>query len=176
MTSASIASRIAIYGQSAGANLAAAAALKTRDLRGPELCMQVLVYPVVDADFTRPSYVEWGDGPGLTRAQMQWYWDCYAPEAARNDPYVSPLHAATLAGLPPALVVTAGGDPLQSEGQAYAERLEADGVDVVHSLYDGMHHGFMNLTQVFPKAQLAFDEVVRELRRAFAMCDVIGGS
>jgi acetyl esterase len=139
----------------------------TRDRGGPPLCLQVPVYPVIDADFTRPSYVEWGDGPGLTRAMMEWYWDHYVDPDDRSNPYVSPLCADSLADVAPAFVVTAEADPLQSEGEAYADRLRADGVAVTHRMYPGMHHGFMNLTQMFPKAKQAFDDVVAALTTAF---------
>jgi acetyl esterase len=163
--------KIAAYGQSAGGNLVAALSLMTRDRSGPRLRLQIPVYPVIDADFDRPSYREWGDGPGLTREQMAWYWDSYVDSNDRKNPYVSPLHAETLAGVAPALVITAEADPLQSEGEAYAERLRADGVEVTHHMYPGMHHGFMNLTKLFPKAQQAFDEVALALRTCFATED-----
>lgn len=159
--------RIAAYGQSAGGNLVAALALMTRDRSGPALRFQIPVYPVIDADFERPSYLEWGSGPGLTREQMEWYWDNYVDPADRTNPYVSPLHASTLAGVAPALVITAEADPLQSEGEEYARRLKADGVEVVHHMYPGMHHGFLNLTAMFPKAQEAFDEIVATLCACF---------
>lgn len=159
--------RIAAYGQSAGGNLVAALALMTRDRGGPPLKFQVPVYPVIDADFERPSYQEWGDGPGLTRKQMQWYWDSYVDPPDRSNPYVSPLHATTFSGVAAALVITAEVDPLQSEGEEYARRLTADGVDAVHHMYPGMHHGFLNLTAMFPKAQHAFDEIVAALRQRF---------
>ena len=122
------ADRLAVYGQSAGGNLAAVVSLMTRDRGGPGIVLQVPVYPVIDADFCRPSYLEWGDGPGLTREQMEWFWDNYIGDGDRRDPYVSPLHAESLAGVAPALVVTAEADPLCSEGRAYADRLRADGV------------------------------------------------
>jgi acetyl esterase len=147
----------------------AALALMTRDRSGPSLRSQVLAYPVIDADFDRGSYKEWGDGPGLTRSQMEWFWDNYVDAADRHNPYVSPLYAETFAGVAPALVITAEADPLQDEGEAYAQRLHDDGIPVVHTMYPGMHHGFLNLTQLFPKAQEAFDEVVASLRSSFGI-------
>ena len=161
------AERLAVYGQSAGGNLAAVVSLMTRDRGGPEILLQVPVYPVIDSDFSRPSYLEWGDGPGLTREQMEWFWDHYVGNGDRHDPYVSPIHAETLAGVAPALVVTAEADPLCSEGRAYADRLCSDGVQVTYSQYSGMHHGFIALTQLFPKAAQALGEVVRALCTAF---------
>jgi acetyl esterase len=163
------AGRIAVYGQSAGGNLVAALALVTRDRSGPALALQIPVYPVLDSNFNSPSYLEWGSGPGLTREQMEWYWDHYVDPADRVNPYVSPIHAESLAGVAPALVITAEADVLQHEGQAYAERLRADGVVVVHTMYPGMHHGFLNLTQLFPKAQAAFDQIVTALRLCFGV-------
>jgi acetyl esterase len=160
--------RIGAYGQSAGGNLVACLAVMARDRGGPGLSFQVPIYPVVDADFDRPSYQEWANGPGLKRAQMQWYWDAYVAEAERRNPYVAPLHAESLAGLAPALVVTAEAEPLRSEGEAYAARLHDDGVDVRLITGPGLHHGFMNVMHLFPKAQLVFDEVVAEMRARFA--------
>ena len=160
------AKQLAVYGQSAGGNLAAAVSVMTRDRGGPDILLQVPVYPVIDSDFSRPSYLEWGDGPGH-REQMEWFWDHYVGNGDRHDPYVSPIYATTLAGVAPALVVTAEADPLCSEGRAYADRLRSDGVQVTYSQYSGMHHGFIALTQLFPKAAQAMDEVVRALRTAF---------
>lgn len=161
--------RIAAYGQSAGGNLVAALAQMTRDRGGPPLLYQIPVYPVIDADFERPSYKEWGSGPGLTREQMEWYWDQYVDVVDRRHPYVAPLHAPSLAGVAPALVITAEVDPLQNEGEEYAHRLRDEGVEVTHHMYPGMHHGFLNLTQMFPKAQQAFDEIVAVLRARFGI-------
>ena len=161
--------RIAAYGQSAGGNLVACLAVMDRDRGGPRLCFQVPVYPVIDANFERPSYKEWGDGPGLTREQMEWYWDLYVDEADRHHPYVAPLHAETLAGVAPALVITAEADPLQSEGEEYALRLREDGVDATHVMATGLHHGFLNVMQRFPKAQQVFDVIVATLRARFAL-------
>ena len=160
--------RIAAYGQSAGGNLVACLAVMARDHGEPQLCFQVPVYPVIDADFDRSSYQEWAEGPGLTRDQMKWYWDAYVDESQRQNPYVAPLHAKSLAGLAPALVITAEADPLRSEGQAYAERLSEDGVEVRSLTAPGLQHGFMNVLQLFPKAQLVFDDVVTTLRERFA--------
>lgn len=161
--------RIAAYGQSAGGNLVACLAVMTRDRSGPELCFQLPVYPVIDADFDRPSYIEWIDGPGLTREQMQWYWDAYVDESDRRHPYVAPLHAASLSGSAPALVITAEADPLRSEGEEYARKLRADGVEVRLVMADGLHHGFMNVVHMFPKAQLVFERVVASLRDCFGL-------
>ena len=117
--------RLAIGGDSAGGNLAAAVALWARDNGGPKLLMQLLAYPVTDAVARTESYRHFEDGYGLNAVTMEWFFDHYTPEKAnRGDWRVSPLRAASLAGLPPALVVTAGYDPLRDEGRAYAWRLQ----------------------------------------------------
>jgi acetyl esterase len=134
---------LAIAGDSAGANLATVVA---RRLRGRvELCMQGLIYPVTGCDFDRPSYRALSDGMPLSRADMIWFFDHYAPAASRADPDISPLHAADLAGLPPAHLVTAQYDVLRDEGEAYAAALAAAGVPVTHRRIDGLTHGFARL-------------------------------
>ena len=136
--------RMAIAGDSAGGNLAAAAALRLRDAGGPPLRGQLLIYPVTD--YHTPgtaSYRENADGYGLTRDTMVWFWNHYLADAAdAANPLASPLRAASLAGLPAALVVTAEFDPLRDEGEAYACRLEDAGVPVQCTRYTGMIHPF----------------------------------
>lgn len=137
--------RIAVGGDSAGGNLAAVAALMARDRRGPALAAQILLYPVIAADFETDSYQKYFEGFYNTRAAMRWYWDQYVPRAEdRAHPYASPIQG-NLAGLPPAVVVTAGHDPLRDEGQAYAEALAGAGVDVRYRCHDGAIHGFMTM-------------------------------
>lgn len=146
-----------VMGDSAGGNLAAAVALKARDEGGPEIALQVLVYPVTDADFSRPSYAELGGGNyQLMTDTMRWFWDHYAPEEAqRRDPLAAPLHAPDLAGLPPAIVVIAGCDPLRDEGLAYAERLREAGVPVAVDMHDDMIHGFFTMVDLISPANAA---------------------
>jgi hypothetical protein len=123
--------RLAVGGDSAGGNLAAAVTLRARDERGPSLRYQVLVYPVTNHDFGTFSYKENGDDYLLTREMMQWFWNHYLNSAAEGrQPLASPLAAGDLAGLPPALVLTAEFDPLRDEGEAYATRLKDAGVRV----------------------------------------------
>jgi acetyl esterase/lipase len=161
--------RLAVAGDSAGGNLAAVTALMARDRGGPALRFQLLVYPVTDCDFDRPSYRENAEGYLLERADMQWFWDHYVPDRGeRTHPYASPLRAESLADLPPALVMTAGYDPLRDEGAAYAERLRADGVVVEHARYDGMIHGFVQLVQFFDESRRAVDRAAAALRNALA--------
>ena len=163
------ASRLAVTGGSAGGNRAAVVALMARDRGGPALIHQALVYPVIERDYTTKSYLDNGDGPLLTRAGMQWFWNHYMrSDADAEHPYAAPIKADDLSGLPPAHVVTAEYDPLRDEGAAYAERLRQAGVPTVHKDYPGMVHGFFNMWHVVDKADKAVEDVCRELRRAFA--------
>ncbi len=166
-------SRIAIGGASAGGNLAAAVALKARDVGTPPLVLQWLIYPVIDSSMTTASYDSNADGYGLTRAAMQWYWDVYVPDAAqRTNPYASPMAAANLEGLPPALVQTAEFDPLCDEGEAYARAMQAAGVPVTLKRYDGMIHGFISNHGEFDQAKQCLIESATALRAAFASTPV----
>ena len=160
--------RLAVCGDSAGGNLAAAAALMARDRGGPALALQVLVYPITDCDFERPSYKQNAEGYMLTAESMRFYWDQYVPNAAdRTQPYVSPMRAASHANLAPALVITAEYDPLRDEGEAYAQVLAAAGVPVTQSRYPGMIHAFFRFTNSVDAARAAVTEVVAALRKAW---------
>ena len=141
--------RIGVGGFSAGGNLAAAVALLSRDRAGPPIAFQLLVSPSLDPGCDSSSMREFADGPVMTQADQRWFWDLYlrGPEDA-NDPYASPLAAQDLRRLPPAFVVTAGCDPVCAEGEAYAERLRAAGVEVVARRYDGMPHGFQGIASL----------------------------
>lgn len=135
--------RLCVAGDSAGGNLAAAVALAARDRQGPAIAAQLLLYPVVDFDFTTPSYEENKEGYLLTRGSMQWFWAHYlGAMALGSDPFLCPGRATDLGGLPPAYVATCELDPLRDEGEAYARRLAAAGVPVVAQRFDGMIHGF----------------------------------
>jgi len=137
--------RVAVGGDSAGGNLAAVTALMARDRSGPALAAQLLLYPVLAADFDTESYRLFGRGYYNPRPAMQWYWDQYVPSKAdRVHPYAVPLHAE-LHDLPPAVVVIAGHDPLRDEALAYAAELDAAGVRVVRAQFDGAIHGFMTM-------------------------------
>ncbi|MGQ7937573.1 alpha/beta hydrolase [Paraburkholderia sp. D1E] len=148
-------SRIVVAGDSAGANLAAVTALRVRDVGGPELRAQVLVYPVTDYH-TPPtrSYIDNQTGYSLTRAAMIRFWrDYLLDEHDAAHPHASPLRAVSLSGLPPALVVTAEFDPLRDEGEAYAHRLLDAGVPVTLRRYDGLIHGFFRMGLACARAQ-----------------------
>src|SRR5215218_6932271 len=131
-----------VAGDSAGGCLAALVAQRSREA-GPEIALQVLVYPVTDCDLDRDSYRDPDNQLIIGRAAMRWFWDHYAPDpSVRSRPDASPLRARSLAGLPPAAVLTAQYDVLRDEGEAYAERLAQDGVRVEHERFDAQMHGF----------------------------------
>ncbi|CAJ1510990.1 alpha/beta hydrolase [[Mycobacterium] burgundiense] len=139
-------STVLVGGDSAGGNLAAVTALMARDRGGPALAGQLLLYPVIAADFDTESYRLFGEGFYNPRPALQWYWDQYVPTIAdRTHPYASPLHAADLSGLPPAVTVVAGHDPLRDEGLAYAEALRKAGVPTTAHYFEGGVHGFMTM-------------------------------
>jgi len=161
--------RIAVGGDSAGGNLAAVVALMARDRGGPKLAFQLLVYPATDTDFETRSYRENSEGYFLSRADMVWFWNHYAPrDEDRRNPYAAPLRAASLRGLPPALVITAEFDPLCDDGNAYAARLREDGVPVRLSQQDGLIHGFFQMGAVIDRGRASVDEGSRALKDAFA--------
>ncbi len=161
-------SRIAVGGDSAGSNLAAAVSLMARDRGGPALTFQLLVYPVTERNFTTVSYQQNAEGYLLSRAGMEWYWDHYLDDAAQAlNPYAAPLQAKDFSNLPAALVITAEFDPLCDEGEAYAQRLQAAGVATTCSRYDGMIHGFFGMSAVLDKGKQAIDQAAAALRKAF---------
>jgi acetyl esterase len=138
--------RLLVAGDSAGGNLAAVTALLARDRGRPAITGQVLVYPTMAADFDTASYRRFGMGYYNTATAMAWYWDQYVPNSAnRSHPTASPLRA-DLTGLPPAVVITAGYDPLCSEGDAYAKALSDSAVTTIHRQYPGAIHGFMTMS------------------------------
>lgn len=157
--------RIGVAGDSAGGNLAAVVSLDTRaDAVRPKA--QLLFYPALDMTLSSPSIDSLARGYMLERASIQWYLDQYLlPEHDRRDPRASPLFAPELAGSPPAVVVTAGFDPLRDEGDAFAERLRAAGATVVHRSYPSMIHGFFCMTGALTGARAASLEATRELGR-----------
>jgi acetyl esterase len=161
--------RLAVGGDSAGGNLATVTALMARDRGGPALALQLLIYPVTHHAFDTASYRDCADGYLLTREAMRWFWSHYLarPEDGRQ-PYASPLLAPSLAGLPPALVLTAEYDPLRDEGEAYAARLREAGVSVTLTRYSGMVHGFIRWINLADRSRAALDEMAAALRKAFA--------
>lgn len=163
------ATRLAVGGDSAGGNLAAVVPLMALERQGPELCFQLLIYPVTDCAFDTLSYRENAEGYFLTRDHMKWFWRQYLKDPGDGaHPHASPLRAETLAGLPPALCITAEFDPLRDEGEAYATRLREVGVSVTTSRYDGMFHGFFGMGAVLDRAGDAVEEACAALRSAYA--------
>jgi acetyl esterase len=162
------ADRIAVMGDSAGGNLAAAVCLLAREA-GPVVDAQVLLYPVLDLTFDRPSVGRFAQGPVLTRADMLVFRDNYlGPGGDPTDPACSPLLTPDLGGLPPTLVVTAALDPLHDDGADYAGRLAAAGVTVRHTDHARAVHGFLSFPGVCRAATDALDEVCEELRLRLA--------
>lgn len=162
------ASRIAVGGDSAGGNLAAVACLMARDRGGPNLAFQLMIYPVIDYEDERPSMSEYAEDHLLTRAAMSYFWNQYvsSPEQARH-PYASPIRAESLAGLPPAMVITAECDPIRDQGEAYARRLEEAGIPVVLRRYEGAIHAFFQMGAVIEAGKQAVADAADALRAAF---------
>jgi acetyl esterase len=159
---------VAIGGDSAGANLAAVVSQLAK-LRGDPLpVLQLLIYPVVDSTRDAPSFEAFADGFMLTRADIHWFRDAYLGATDRSDPRVSPLLAPDLSGLPPAIVVSAGFDPLRDEGEAYARALEAAGNRVLLRRFPQLVHGFINMSAVSPSAREAMRELTQLTREALA--------
>jgi acetyl esterase len=161
--------RIAVGGDSAGGNLAAAVALMAADRGAPTLAYQLLIYPVTNYAFDTPSYRENADGYLLTRDSMQWFWGHYlANENDGQNAYASPMRARDCRRVPAALVITAEFDPLRDEGEAYAARLREASVPVDVKRYNGMIHGFFSLGQVLDQGKKAMADAAAGLRAAFA--------
>jgi acetyl esterase/lipase len=157
--------RIAVAGDSAGGNLAAAVGLLARDGGGPLPAMQALIYPIADAIGGQRSREEFAKGFLLSKADMDWYERHYLPPGSDHaDPRVSVLRAENLSGLPPAYVATAGFDPLRDEGEAYAERMRDAGVPVALRRHPGLTHSFANMTAISPTARAAMLELTAALR------------
>ncbi len=156
--------RIAVAGDSAGGNLAAVVAQQARDTGGPALAAQLLIYPGTDFETRYPSEEENGEGYFLTREDMIWFADHYTGDADRTDPRLSPLRATDLSGLPAAVVAVGEFDPLHDQVEAYADALERAGVPVVRRRYDGLIHGFFDLTALSPACDGAVAEMCADLR------------
>ncbi len=164
------ASRLAVAGDSAGGNLAAAVAIRARDEGGPVLRHQFLAYPVTANDFANSSYAQNGDGRYfLSTAAMRWFWQQYLGSGTTGHvPLASVLGTPDLSGLPPATVITAEYDPLRDEGMAYATRLADAGVTVDAVAAPGMIHGFLSMFQAVPGALQWMERAGRGLRESLA--------
>ncbi|EPH0541138.1 alpha/beta hydrolase [Serratia marcescens] len=153
------AKRLAVGGDSAGGNLAAAVALLARDRGGPHIERQLLLYPALSREMTTKSYCEFAEGYFLTRDAMVFCWQQYL--AQRRDPGAEPLHAATLRGLPPATILSCEYDPLRDEAEQYAQRLREAGVPVRCERLPGMVHACIHMLGLTPAARRLF-ELARE--------------
>ncbi len=155
---------IFVGGDSAGGNLAAAMTIAFRD--GPlQLRGQLLLYPCVDVDFQRPSYISEAQAPYLKAAEMIWFWNQYCPDAdQRRNPLAVPIRCENLSGLPPAFVVVAEHDPLRDDGHVYAERLKAAGVAVTFRPGLGLIHGFVRARALCDAAQAEHEAMTQWLR------------
>lgn len=145
--------KIAVAGDSAGGNLSAVVALKARDMGAPAIAAQIMYYPATDlTEAQYDSKAKFGDGYGLSRAAGKKFEQAYSANISdRKDPYFSPFYAANLTGLPPALIATAGFDPLTDSGKAYAARLRQSGVPTTELHYPDMVHGFMSIKFFSPR-------------------------
>jgi acetyl esterase len=161
--------RIAVGGDSAGGNLSAVVSQMARDTGAPDLVFQLLIYPAVAKLDGFPSYFENSENHFMTRESAVWFYEQYiAQNTNLSDPKLFPLYAESLANLPPALVITAEYDVLCDEGEAYAHKLEASGVAVTLTRYDGMIHPFYSLGGVLPQAKVAIAQSANALKQAFA--------
>lgn len=163
------AERLAVVGDSAGGALAAAVALAARDRRGPAICAQVLLYPGLDRDMSVASIAAMPDAPLLTRDDIEYMHALADGDAGPpTDPYQVPAYATDLSGLPPAIVVTGGCDPIRDWGERYADRLRDAGVQTTVTRYPGMYHGFLMRSDATARGRLALAEVGALLRAKFA--------
>jgi len=157
-------SRFAFAGDSSGGNLVAALTLRLRASRATQPALQLLLYPALDAACSRASYREFATGYNLAGAQMAWYWDVYRASTAAKTPELSPLAAADLAGLPPAVIAIAEADVLRDDGLDYARSLEKAGVPVRLVTCEGMIHGFLRWTGAVRAARRWMDEIAAAAR------------
>lgn len=159
-------SKVAVGGESAGGNLAALVSIMARDKQAPMPVHQLLIYPLTDNDFNTPSYQANAKAKPLNKAMMQWFFKHYLRPEDMNE-HALPMKASSLKGLPPATVITAEIDPLRSEGLAYAERLEEDGVEVKYQDYLEVTHEFFGMSAVVPQARQAQEFAIAELKKSF---------
>ncbi len=162
------AGRLAVVGDSAGGSLAAAVALAARDGGGPQIFAQVLMYPGLDRDMSAPSITSLADTPMLARDDIAYMHALVDGDLGPpRDPYLVPAYATDLSGLPPAIVVTAGCDPIQDWGERYAARLRDAGVQTTVTRYPGMYHGFLMRSDATARGRLAIAEIGALLQAKF---------
>ena len=162
--SADAATPIALAGDSAGAHLAAVTAITARDEGSFHIALQALIYPCIEPTYTTDSYERFAAGPGLTRTDMQWYWQQFVGnDHGANDYRVAPSRAASHAGLPPAYVVTAGRDPLHDEGVDYVKTLSRAAISTQHDNFDSLPHGFLRMAKYSAATDAAIARVNRRI-------------
>ena len=155
---------IGVGGDSAGGNLAAAVAIKARDLNLIKLAFQLLIYPCNDNKMDYESAEKFSENYGLTTKAMKWFWQQYLPEkTSESDPYAVPKVAKSLTGVAPALIYTAEFDPLVDDGKNYYEKLKNDLVHCVYKEYFGQIHGFFNLSGITNDAELLYSDISNEI-------------
>jgi acetyl esterase/lipase len=162
---------LAVVGNSVGGNMTASVVLMAKEKKGPAIKLQVMLWPVTDANFETGSYKELGEGRFLSRNMMIWFWDNYLPDQkTRKEIYASPLQASLeqLKGLPPALVQTAENDVLRDEGEAYARKLDEAGVPVTLTRYGGLIHdyGLLNPLADIPSVKTALLQAAAVIKNA----------
>lgn len=165
------AKNLAVVGNSVGGNMTASVVLMAKEKKGPAIKLQVLLWPVTDANFETGSYNELGEGRFLTKNMMIWFWDNYLPDKdKRKEIYASPLQASIeqLKGLPPALIQTAENDVLRDEGEAYARKLNEAGVQVTFTRYGGLIHdyGLLNPLSSVPAVKTALLQAASVIKAA----------
>lgn len=146
---------ILVGGDSAGGNISAVIAHKAKDLDGPAIALQILIYPVTSDDFTNSSYTDPECQTALlSGADMEWFWNHYIPDLqARKNPYAAPIYAENFKNLPPAIVITAGLDPLRDEAEDYVSKLVKAGVEVVFKRYSDQLHAFFTFPNILPRSE-----------------------
>ncbi|MCW2604946.1 MAG: Esterase [Pseudonocardiales bacterium] len=160
---------ILVGGDSAGANLATIVARHARDEGGPQIALQVLIYPVTDANLETESYRDPANALLLSRESMIWFFDHYVPDVAqRSHPDVSPLQAPDLSGLPPAIILTAEHDVLRDEGEAYARALDDAGVAVDFERLAGQMHGFFPMVGILPGSVATVARIAESIDKTLA--------
>jgi acetyl esterase len=158
--------KIGIAGESAGGNIAAGVALKSRDRNGPKIAFQILIYPVADHKFDYPSMIENAQGYGLSAEATKWYWKQYINHSDDlENPYCRPMAAKDFSNLPSTYLITADLDPLRDEGLELSKKLEIAGNTVVYKNYPSLIHGFLLMQGFLPEAQQAIKEIAEVVKQ-----------